>query len=185
MDQKLEPEIENFASFLEKQNKESDRGLVLISGAMLDERLKDILSNFLLEGKSSQDLLDGFNAPLGTFSARIAACYSLGLIEKNEFDELTLVRKIRNEFAHTWDETNFESKKLKELCAKLPWCGPREMEKASTMKMRFSMATTALVADLLWRTRLVRKERRESKSWPNKSRKNKLKAKMEENSKSA
>ncbi len=98
---KSEPEIEELGQFLHKLNKESDRGAVLISGIILDERLKNILTSFLLRHKTSEELLEGFNAPLGTFSARISACFALGRIQKNEFEELNLIRKIRNEFAHT------------------------------------------------------------------------------------
>lgn len=91
---KSEPEIEELGRFLSEFNKESDRGAVLIAGTMLDDRLKEILKSFLADSKSSVDLLEGFNAPLGTFSSRIAACFSLGLIQKNEFEELNIIRKI-------------------------------------------------------------------------------------------
>lgn len=167
---KSEPEIEELGHFLNKLNKESDRGAVLISGTILDERLKNILSSFLLNHKTSEELLEGFNAPLGTFSARISACFALGLIQKNEFDELNLIQKIRNEFAHTWDNTDFETGKIKDLCLKLPWAGPSELEVKSNSKQRFNFAIAILLTDLLWRARLVTKEKRETKIWPNKSR---------------
>jgi mannitol operon repressor len=167
---KSEPEIEELGLFLSKLNKESDRGAVLISGTMLDERLESILNSFLLKHKSSEELLHGFNAPLGTFSARIAACLSLGLIQTNEYDELNLIRKIRNEFAHTWDNTSFETGKVKDLCSRLPWLGPKDLEVGSTSKQRFNFAIAILLSDFLWRARLVAKEKREERIWPNKSR---------------
>jgi DNA-binding MltR family transcriptional regulator len=37
---------------------------------------------------------------LGTFAARIAAAYSMGLISDLEYKDCELIRKIRNEFAH-------------------------------------------------------------------------------------
>lgn len=39
---------------------------------------------------------------MGTFSARIKAAYSIGLLTKDQFLDLERLRKIRNEFAHTW-----------------------------------------------------------------------------------
>jgi hypothetical protein len=167
---KSEPEIEELGRFLSEFNKESDRGAVLIAGTMLDDRLKEILKSFLADFKSSVDLLEGFNAPLGTFSSRIAACFSLGLIQKNEFEELNIIRKIRNEFAHTWNDTSFEKGTIKDLCSKLPWLGPIEFEANSTLRQRFNAAVAILLTDFLWRARLVLKERRQERIWPNKTR---------------
>lgn len=167
---KSEPEIEELERFLIKFNKESDRGAVLVAGTMLDERLKEILKSFLLDSKSTVDLLEGFNAPLGTFSSRIAACLSMGLIQKHEFDELNTIRKIRNEFAHTWDNASFETGLIKDLCFKLPWLGPAEIEKHSTPRQRFNLNIAILLTDFLWRARLVARERIQERIWPNKTR---------------
>jgi hypothetical protein len=49
---------------------------------MLDERLKEILSAFMLQSKTSDELLSGFNAPLGAFSARASAAFAFGLIQE-------------------------------------------------------------------------------------------------------
>jgi DNA-binding MltR family transcriptional regulator len=168
--QNREPEIEELGQFLFKLNKESDRGAVLIAATILDERLKNILSSFLLNHKATDELLEGFNAPLGTFSSRISACFALGLIQKNEFDEMNLIRKIRNEFAHTWDNTDFDSGKVRDLCLKLPWTGPSDLEATSSTKQRFNFAIAILLTDLLWRSRLVDREKRVERIWPNKSR---------------
>ena len=101
---KAEPEINELSEFLKEFNKESDRGAVLIASAVLDEWLSEILLSFLSDTKSSKDLIEGFNAPLGTFSARVCAAYSLGLIQDNEFREITIIRKIRNEFGCSGSE---------------------------------------------------------------------------------
>lgn len=91
-----EPEILELAEFAQEFNRESDRGAALIAASLLDERLKGILQAFFLDSKVSYELLNGANAPLGTFSSRISASYALGLIQKNELDEINLIRKIRN-----------------------------------------------------------------------------------------
>jgi hypothetical protein len=64
-------------------------------------------------------LLSAPNASLGTFSSRIEACYSLALIDKFEYQEIGLIRKIRNEFAHAKHGISFESVKIKGLCTSL------------------------------------------------------------------
>jgi mannitol operon repressor len=165
-----EPEIKALGQFLLEFNKESDRGSALVAAAMLDERLKEILTAFLVESKTSTELVSGFNAPLGTFSARANAAFALGLIQENEFKEINLIRSIRNKFGHDWQPKSFETGAIADLCAQLPWAGPTEYEKDSTQRQRFNFATAILLTDLLWRVRLVGKERRQLKTWPNKTR---------------
>jgi DNA-binding MltR family transcriptional regulator len=165
-----EPEIKELSEFLQEFNGESDRGAVLTAGAYLDERLSEMLKGFLAEVKETDDLLFGFNAPIGTFSSRIKAAYSLGLIQENEFKELNTIRKIRNEFGHSWKKVSFETQQIKDLCSNLPWLGPTELEEEANAKGRFNFAVAILLTDFLWRARLVKKEQREIKIWPNKSR---------------
>jgi hypothetical protein len=117
-----------------------------------------------------QDLLSGFNAPLGTFSARSSAAYALALMQENEFREITIIRKIRNEFGHDWQPLSFESGKVADLCRNLPWLGPAEHEEGASLRARFNYAVAILLTDLLWRVRLVRKERCVIRTWPNKAR---------------
>jgi len=85
MKKDTEPEIQELAKFLSEFNKESDRGASLIAASYLEETLEEILRNFFSESEESEKLLSGFNAPLGTFSAKISAAYSLGLLQENEF----------------------------------------------------------------------------------------------------
>lgn len=165
-----EPEFQQLGHFLSEFNKESDRGAALVAASMLDERLEDILSTFLVDTPTSEGLLHGFNAPLGTFSARAATAHSLGLIQENEFDEITVIRKIRNEFGHGWKTISFESGRIADLCRQLPWLGPAEHEAGATARARFNAAIAVLLIDLLWRARLVAKERRKLKAWPNRAR---------------
>jgi len=164
-------DVDELFNFLDKLRKESDRGAVLISGAILEERLSDILHAFLLDHRTSVELLDGSNAPLGTFSSKINACYSLGLIQKNEFEELNTIRKIRNEFAHKWDNLDFATSKIKDLTMNLPWTGgPSDSKLQFIPKERFSFAVSMLLTDLLWRAKLVALEKRIDRIWPDKGR---------------
>jgi hypothetical protein len=165
-----EPEIQQL---IEAATRAAPRSLSLLNSPkkwLLDERLQEILSNFLVEGPASKELLVGFNAPLGTFSARAAAALSLGLIQENEFKEITLIRKIRNEFGHGWKPMSFESNRVADLCGQLPWLGPAERKVGATVRERFNFAVAILLADLLWRVRLVSKERRALRVWLNRAR---------------
>jgi mannitol operon repressor len=74
------PNLHDYLRYLEELNKESPRGKVLISTGYLEQVLKDILCAFLIENTVVDDLFEGGNAPLGTFSARAKLAFTLGLI---------------------------------------------------------------------------------------------------------
>ncbi|MGB6409358.1 MAG: transcriptional regulator, partial [Planococcus donghaensis] len=77
-------------------NKSSDRGIVLICGSVLDGLLGELLKGFLVDGnKKEEDLFKG-KGILATFDGKIILSFYLGLINKNEFDNLKLLQKIRN-----------------------------------------------------------------------------------------
>lgn len=95
--------------------KEDERGLVLSVGAFAEDLLGRLLLAYLRPGKSSSDLVEGFNAPLGTFSSRIKACHAFGIISDEQQRDLDIARKIRNEFAHNWEGCSFEKQNVRDL----------------------------------------------------------------------
>jgi mannitol operon repressor len=161
-----EKEIEKeFGEFLNLFNKETDRGASLVAASILDEKLYEILKAFFIDDEESIELLDGKNAILGTFVARISACYCLGLIQENEFAELNIFRRIRNEFGHKWKDVTFETQKIRDLCFNLPWLGPVELERdgRANARSRFNMAIAILLTDLYWHPVIVESDRRKLK----------------------
>ena len=77
--------------------------------AFAEDILGQLIGSYLLDVKAAEDLLYGFNPPLGTLSARIKAGYALGVISEPQFSDLEHLRKIRNEFAHNWDRCSFDN----------------------------------------------------------------------------
>jgi len=131
---------------------ESDRGLVLINATILDELLVRNLQAHLVEHKDVPKLFNGIGAPLATFSARILFAFAVGLLPEDEYRELNLIRKIRNEFAHSVI-VSFKSPNIVSYCQTLmhsgkiveePLFGPREM-----------FALSAAFMTLLLESRLV------------------------------
>lgn len=81
----------------------SDRSLIILSSAIIDEQLYRVLNAFLKEPKiKDDDLLRGDN-PLTTFSAKIKVIYRLGIINNSFREILDQVRKVRNQCAHNID----------------------------------------------------------------------------------
>ncbi len=86
--------------FLDEFRRESDRATAVLGAASLDEEILQLLTQFLVDDENEvRDLLDN-ERPLGAFGARIRAAYCMGLIAKEEFQDLKLIKAIRNEFAH-------------------------------------------------------------------------------------
>ncbi len=95
-------------------DKESDRAAVILTASITDELLKSLLTAKLVPVTSSTDeLFDGPNAPLQTFSSRIEMAYRVGLISCKFARDLHLIRKIRNEFAHNIQGCTFEDARVK------------------------------------------------------------------------
>lgn len=101
---------------------ESDRGVILITGAMLDELLAELLKN-VLDPAVSDKLLNGTTAPLGSFSARAKMAFAIGVIGTQDYKDIEVIRKVRNAAAH-FDvkqgfDTGFESQSVIGLCGNL------------------------------------------------------------------
>lgn len=157
---------EDLAKFVEELKRETDRGLPLVGAALIDEKLLEILQSFFIEGKSSKKLLIEGNAPLGTFSSRIEACYALGLIDKFEYQEIGLIRKVRNQFAHVKHGLSFHTEKIKGYCSSLTSDLPEGSNyPTDEPRFRFTNAIVCIVLRLYYRPAWVEKERREAKTW--------------------
>ena len=164
------PNLENFWPYLELLNKESDRGAVLISTGFLEQQLKDVLLAFMLSVPQSEDLVEGHNAPLGTFSSRITTCYVLGLISDNEHHDLNLLRRIRNDFAHDI-HTSFETQSIIDRCKELQHkAHDYDSETLGEVRVgasgQFRSAAVGLIMNLTNRAHYISKHRRTSYDWP-------------------
>ena len=62
----LEPELAEVEKFFTHLAQETDRGAALSAGAMLDDRLGDVLRGFLVKSKEVKLLFNGMNAPFGS-----------------------------------------------------------------------------------------------------------------------
>jgi len=116
---------ERTSEFAREFGKESDRGLVVLGGARLDEMLREILLAALRpypKQAKKKCLLDG---ELQGYGSRIKACYELGFIDLETMAVLEEMGHIRNRFAHdakcTLEGERFELKvnKIEERVMKI------------------------------------------------------------------
>ena len=105
--------------FYKELQKESDRGCVLLASAYLDECLKELLEANTIEDKEAFINLSSGSGGLATFSSRIDLSYLLGLISHETRRHLNIIRRIRNEFAHTMEIISFETQSVSNRCRNL------------------------------------------------------------------
>jgi DNA-binding MltR family transcriptional regulator len=80
-------------------DKESDRGVILICIAYLEEILGALISNICVSNTLADTILQ-VRKPAGDFEGRILLSQALGLIHENEVKNLRILQKIRNKAAH-------------------------------------------------------------------------------------
>jgi hypothetical protein len=90
-------------SFFEVFQQESDRACGVLSAALLDTHLSTLL-RLALRSETPEEWFEGREV-LGSFSAKIDMAYYMALISDEDYRDLHLIRKIRNEFAHELDHT--------------------------------------------------------------------------------
>jgi mannitol operon repressor len=78
----------------------SERSCAVLAGAILDDRLKTLLENYLLAPEQREDKLLGRSGSLGSFAARIELACRLNLISRKTRKALDWIRDIRNDASH-------------------------------------------------------------------------------------
>jgi len=159
------PHLKDFVSLTEIQNAESPRGSVLVACSFLEQQLQRIIDAFLVEGSDKSMLLEGFNAPLGTFSARIKAAHCLGLISDSERGDCDILRKIRNELAHSHTAT-FDDPKIASLCTSLHHSAKDYEGVELDSFAQFSTGAAGLILNLVNRAHYVSQRRLVRQTWP-------------------
>ena len=89
--------------------KESDRSAVVLGGARLNVALERLLKAVMNHHPGGDDNLFDPDRPVGSFSSKIALAYRLGLIDKEMEFCLQMIRKTRNDFAHSIGRATLEA----------------------------------------------------------------------------
>ena len=119
---------------------------------------------------ATANLIDGANAPLGTFSSRISLCHVLGLVTDIEHHDLNILRRVRNDFAHDI-HTSFETQSVIDRCATLKLkAHDYDSEKLGEVRVgasgQFRTAAVGLIMNLTNRAHYVGERRCVEAKWP-------------------
>ena len=159
-----------------------DRIVAIVGAAYLESTFDSLLRAVFIDAPDEADHLLRPDAPLGSNGARYQLAYCLGLITREQRDDLKLIAKIRNAFAHDFKTLSFDTPPVRDLCASLRQ--PASLATASeeiflghtakqvtqyvrditaTPREKFRMSVIVLFGGLLRRMRYVR--RVESGAW--------------------
>jgi hypothetical protein len=143
------------------RDEENDRALAIVGGAFLDTLLENILVEFLVDDEKEVSELLRYDQPLGTYSGRIRAAYCLGLLRKTIRDDLRLVGKIRNRFAHDLS-VSFSKEPIRSWCSSLRWHREAYMQPPPDASARdlFHVGVNQLVCHLNGYVSIARGEKR-------------------------
>lgn len=115
--------VEEINSFLEEFQNASDRATAVLGAAYLDEVIGDLLVAFMIDENSfvNASILGRGTGRgiLDSFSKRTDMAYALGLLRSDEKRDMSLIRKIRNSFAHEIQSLSFDTDEIRNRCFEL------------------------------------------------------------------
>ncbi|GAB3754715.1 hypothetical protein [Spirosoma pomorum] len=159
------PHLAEFLPLLDKLNEETPRGKILLGCSYIDELLKKTIEAFLIKSIETNELLNGFAAPIGTFSSRIKLSYALGLISEAEKKEILTLKAIRNLFAHNFKVT-FEDPKVKKLCNALTYSAKSYDDVVVDAPGQSNTSAIAIMLNLVNRPTYVARKKLSKQEWP-------------------
>lgn len=110
-------------ALLREFEKESDRGVVLVSAAVMDDMLELLIREyFSAHGSKPKNVIDPLFStfgPLASFSSKIRLAFALNMLDDWLYGDLRILKKLRNEFAHSFESADFGAQKVVSLTEKL------------------------------------------------------------------
>jgi hypothetical protein len=117
------PKLLDYNEIVNAFHGETDRAAGILAAAWLDNYLGQALRYFLVQDEKETAELVGnekrVEQPLGPFRVRGRALYLLGLISKEDYEDIGYISKIRNRFAHHPGITSFDDQQVKDWCSNL------------------------------------------------------------------
>lgn len=133
---------EHILAFRQSLDLESDRGCALFAASFIDEALATLLKASLVsDNKRDQALFNG-TALLTSFSSRILMSFYLGKLPAACRQDLEIIRRIRNEFAHRANSISFSDPAIASRCNELRFS---LRDKNASPRAHFTSAIFALL----------------------------------------
>ena len=123
---------DNLVEKIDKENIESylrdaERASGIMGGYIISHCLENMLKIIMINDPIVDELFDSPRS-LGTLAAKIECAYAFGLIDKQTKADLNYIRKIRNKFAHTFENLSFDDSPIRDWCQELSAVKNKEIE---------------------------------------------------------
>jgi len=105
--------------FMRLVHGQDDHAMVLSVATFIEDTLGRLLLAYFRNCKATRELIEGFNAPLGSLGTRIKAVYAFGLANDAQFKDMEILRRIRNRFAHNWEGVSLQDNDIKAMIGQL------------------------------------------------------------------
>ena len=135
--------VQEFIDFRKMFSQESDRGSALMSAAFIDDKLGQLIESNMVDNKKAREIIFDNSGALGTFSGKINIAYLMGLIPKKINDDIQLIRKIRNDFAHNASYVTFDTGYIASRCHALK---THTWSKKETPRTIFGSTSTSILS---------------------------------------
>ncbi len=135
--------------FLDEFSKESDRAAAVLGGAYLDTILEQMIAARLVGSGESPIGGNILKRALQSFASRVSAAFTLGLILEWEARDLSVVNKIRNEFAHRIHGLSFGEARIMDYCREFSFTErPTELAEGEQARLVYMTAVVVLMIKL-------------------------------------
>lgn len=101
---------------MEELSLTSHRATAIVAASFVEEHLTTLLKSRLVSDKKTMDELFRPDGAIGSFGVKIKIGYLSGLYSKASMNELIIINKIRNKFAHDIDTACFDVGCIKDMC---------------------------------------------------------------------
>lgn len=108
------------ARFTNEIERESSRGATLTIVSFIDELLINLLNSYFPNKNHVSKLIARLDGCLSTIMHRADIAFSLALLKEKEYKAIKVLARIRNEFAHKWDGTDFDNPTISKLVQSFP-----------------------------------------------------------------
>lgn len=150
-----------FHTLFNERGETDERAIAIVGATFLDNILEKLLASFLVDDAKECQKLLSHDQSMGTFGSRVTAGYCLGLICKTVRDDLRIVGKIRNRFAHELS-ISFDTDPVRGWCHDLRWHEFTMMMRApdgAKPRAIFEVSVNQLIAHLNGLAELARARR--------------------------
>lgn len=145
---KQEAAASTFKGLVDELNKESVRGAMLLGTAWIDDQLTELLkAKLLVPLQPNQDRLFDRSEPLSDFGPKIELAYRLGLVRRESYDSLKIIRTLRNDFAHLKDPISLETQSVKDRVNRLYGLNKELLEGVDDVVQRVVHINRRLIID--------------------------------------